>query len=377
MITGVLFVTAFLPTCRLRCDPSVLTPWRPSRFSLPTTEDGPRLPRMDGADGRHATLVAELIALGGAGAMVTELAAGVARPGAESGVVRIGVHRRGPLPTEALEPFDILLSADPRAPRPWVGIGPSELDAAVAGLQAAVARQPLAAAVAAQVLRMSLQVAFDQALTLESLAYSMLLASAPFRAWRAATPVRERPEPADDRVLINQDADGIEIRLNRPARRNAVDAAMRDALAEALQFAAEHPDAPPVILAGEGPCFSTGGDLDEFGRADDPGLAHLIRTLRSPARLAHGLGARLTARLHGACVGAGIEVPAAARWIVAAPGTTARLPEVSMGLIPGAGGTATLPRRIGRRRAGYMAISGAEIDAETALAWGLFDEIRR
>jgi enoyl-CoA hydratase/carnithine racemase len=77
--------------------------------------------------------------------------------------------------------------------------------------------------------------------------------------------------------------------------------------------------------------------------------------------------------VHGACVGAGIEVPAAAGWVVAAPGAYFRLPEVSMGLIPGAGGTASIPRRIGRQRACYMAISGADIDLATALDWGLVD----
>jgi enoyl-CoA hydratase/carnithine racemase len=72
-------------------------------------------------------------------------------------------------------------------------------------------------------------------------------------------------------------------------------------------------------------------------------------------------------------VGAGIEVPAAAARVVARAGTVFRLPEVSMGLIPGAGGTATVPRRIGRHRACYMALSGATIDLDTALAWGLVD----
>ena len=80
-------------------------------------------------------------------------------------------------------------------------------------------------------------------------------------------------------------------------------------------------------------------------------------------------------RLHGACVGAGIEVPAAAARVTARPGTIFRLPEVSMGLIPGAGGTATLPRRIGRQRTAWLAISGAEIEADTALAWGLIDAV--
>jgi enoyl-CoA hydratase/carnithine racemase len=129
-----------------------------------------------------------------------------------------------------------------------------------------------------------------------------------------------------------------------------------------------------VVLCGEGPSFSAGGDLDEFGAAADVGWAHLIRTARSPVRGVHDLGGRITARVHGACVGAGIEVSAAAARLVARPGARFRLPEVSMGLIPGAGGTASIPRRIGRHRACYMAISGDDIDLGTALAWGLVDE---
>jgi enoyl-CoA hydratase/carnithine racemase len=97
--------------------------------------------------------------------------------------------------------------------------------------------------------------------------------------------------------------------------------------------------------------------------------------LRSGCALAHALGPRLRARLHGACVGAGIEIPAAAARVTATPDAVFRLPEVSMGLIPGAGGTASIPRRIGRHRAAYMAISGADIDAGTALAWGLVDQV--
>ena len=61
--------------------------------------------------------------------------------------------------------------------------------------------------------------------------------------------------------------------------------------------------------------------------------------------------------------------------MTARPDTIFRLPEVSMGLIPGAGGTATLPRRIGRQRTAWLAISGAEIGANTALAWGLIDAV--
>jgi enoyl-CoA hydratase/carnithine racemase len=176
-------------------------------------------------------------------------------------------------------------------------------------------------------------------------------------------------------VLIDVDSDTVRLRLNRPDRRNAFDAAMRDALCEALAFAADHPDPLPVELSGVGAAFSAGGDLDEFGAAGDVGEAHLIRTLRSPARRLYALRERASARLHGACVGAGIEVPAAAGRVTARSGAFFRLPEVSMGLIPGAGGTATIPRRIGRRRACWMAISGADVDVATAFAWGLIDAV--
>jgi enoyl-CoA hydratase/carnithine racemase len=90
--------------------------------------------------------------------------------------------------------------------------------------------------------------------------------------------------------------------------------------------------------------------------------------------LLRALGA--TAWVHGTCVGAGIELPAFCPLVVAAPGTTFRLPEVSMGLVPGAGGTASIPARIGRHRAAYMALSGSAVTAETALDWGLVDSIR-
>jgi enoyl-CoA hydratase/carnithine racemase len=285
------------------------------------------------------------------------------------------VHRTGALPTTGLDEFDILLGTDPRAPAPWVGLTPETIDGAIAELAAVVEHQPVAAAVAAQVLRMTLELSFDQALALESLGYSMLLASEGFRAWRAATPVRARGDADEPRVSLTRDDGVLHIRLTRPGLRNAVDARMRDALVEALEFARIDPDAAPVTLSGEGPAFSAGGDLDEFGQADDPGRAHAIRVLRSGAGLVHALSARVTARLHGPCVGAGIEIPAAAGRVIAKPGAFFRLPEVSMGLIPGAGGTASIPRRIGRQRACYMALTGRDIDLKTALAWGLVDAV--
>lgn len=324
-----------------------------------------------------ADILADLLALGGAGLEIVELPGAAAAPLAADlpGVVRVGVHREGPLPAVDADAFDVLLSVHPGAPAPWVGLAPPGLDPAVATLQAAADRQPVAAAVAAQVLRMTLALPFEQALTLESLAYSALLASAGFRAWRAAHPPRPRPDDGRPRIRLDEAAGVLALRLARPEARNAFDARLRDELVEALAFALDHPDAPPVELSGEGPAFSAGGDLDEFGQAPDVGVAHLIRTLRAPARLARRLGPRLTVRVHGACIGAGIEVPAAAQRVVAARDAVFRLPEVGMGLIPGAGGMASLPQRIGRHRTAWLALSGAPLDAPTALAWGLVDAI--
>jgi hypothetical protein len=295
-------------------------------------------------------------------------------PEAAPGVVLLGVHRQGPRPLEPSPRFDMLLTNDPDPPRPWTGVAGQAMDAAVAELRAAVARTPIAAAVAVQVLRTTEDLAFEGALVVESLAYSMLLAGAEFRAWRAVTPVKRSPSEGR-RVRLSREGGVLLVTLGRAEARNAVDARMRDQLVEALEFALVDPEGGPVALRADGPAFSSGGDLNEFGEASDPALAHAIRLQQAPVRLAHALGERLSARLHGACVGAGIELPAAAARVTATPDAWFRLPEVGMGLIPGAGGTASIPRRIGRQRTCFMAISGRDIDARTALAWGLVDAL--
>jgi len=289
------------------------------------------------------------------------------------GIVRVGFHDSGPRPDEGLGLFDILLTIDADAPAPWVAVDdPTE---EVARLEQAVQAQPLAAAVAAQVFRIGERLDFDSALLLESLAYSTLLASEGFRCWlRDLPPQKSRSDP-DERVRIERRDGQLEIVLNRPRGRNAVDAAMRDALCEALSFALDDPDNAPVLLRSDAAVFSVGGDLGEFGTLSDAATGHSIRTLRSPVRLLHRLGDRATAVLHGPCVGSGIEIPLAAAKVIARPRTSFRLPEVSMGLIPGAGGTVSVARRIGRQRACWMCISGRAVEVELARAWGLIDTV--
>ncbi len=156
---------------------------------------------------------------------------------------------------------------------------------------------------------------------------------------------------------------------------NALNAAMRDALCDAFDLVAADPSIREVHLSGDGPSLCSGGDLTEFGIATDAGAAHRLRIERSVGRRLHDNAGKVTAHLHGSCVGAGIEIAAFASQVVAYPDTSIRLPEVGMGLIPGAGGTASIPRRIGRHRTAYLALTGAPLDAVTAATWGLVDQL--
>jgi len=181
--------------------------------------------------------------------------------------------------------------------------------------------------------------------------------------------------PADSSVLVESRDLTTWITLNRPERRNAYGARLRDALTTALGIAVADPSVARVVLDGAGPAFCAGGDLDEFGTTPDPTLAHLVRTRGGAGLPVHELADRLEVRVHGACVGGGIEIPAFAGRVVATEDAWFRLPEVEMGLIPGAGGTASIPRRIGPWRAVHLFVTGARLDARTALEWGLVDAL--
>jgi enoyl-CoA hydratase len=239
----------------------------------------------------------------------------------------------------------------------------------------AVAANPLAATALALVLRGSEVRALAEGLQLESAVYGTLQGGPEFAAWRAGRPVHPPRPEAGPAVTVHRDGDRLELVLNRPAVRNALDARMRDELVSGLAIAAGDPNVAEVRLRGAGPAFCAGGDLDEFGARPDIATAHLVRMTRSPARAMAAVADRLVAHLHGACFGSGIELPAFAARVVAGPDTVVGLPEVSLGLIPGAGGTVSLPRRIGRHRTAWLALTGRTIDAATALEWGLVDDI--
>jgi enoyl-CoA hydratase/carnithine racemase len=212
----------------------------------------------------------------------------------------------------------------------------------------------------------------------ESLAYSVLQAGPEFAGWLAERGPAAAPDGIDP-VLIDRDGDTLLLRLNRPQRHNAFDNAMRAALLDGLAVADADTSIDEVVLSGSGRSFCSGGDLAEFGGFTDVPGAHLARTRHSPAlaldALTVRLGTRCRAEVHGQVLGSGLEMAAFCGRVRAHPEAVLGLPELDLGLIPGAGGTVSITRRIGRWRTAYLVLSGRTIDAPTALRWGLVDEV--
>jgi enoyl-CoA hydratase/carnithine racemase len=245
-------------------------------------------------------------------------------------------------------------------------------DPALDVVAATVESFPVASCALAGLLRGAAQRSTDAGLTAESAVYSALQAGPEFAAWLAARPRRDRP-PEGDPVVVERRGDTLHVTLDRPHVRNALNTAMRDQLVDALTLPAVDGTITAVHLWGEGEDFCAGGDLDEFGTFPDPARAHVVRLQQSVGRAIDAVRDRVTVHLHGACIGSGIELPAFAGTVVAAPSTIIALPEVSLGLVPGAGGTVSLPRRIGRHRTARLALTAERIDAAVALSWGLVD----
>jgi enoyl-CoA hydratase/carnithine racemase len=237
-----------------------------------------------------------------------------------------------------------------------------------------VSHTPHAAAVAIQLLRNLEGLPVDKALALESITYGLLQGSSEHAAWLAMRSVATTPAVPGSVSVTRRDST-LHIVLNRPQARNAIDRVMRDQLLEAFTLASLDPELRAVTLRSVGETFSMGGDLDEFGTTRDPATAHLIRSRSLPALALAAVAAKLAVHVQGACVGAGLEIAAFAGRVTASADAWFQLPELSMGLIPGAGGCVSLPRRIGRQRAALMILSGRRINAATALRWGLIDAI--
>lgn len=167
-------------------------------------------------------------------------------------------------------------------------------------------------------------------------------------------------------VLSAQQGAVAVLRLNRPPV-NALSPDLARALAEALEQALADPGVQGVVLAAQGRGFSAGADLRAFGQ---PGVDphELIRCLEAGRK-------PVVAALHGQVLGGGLELALGCQARVAQVDARLGLPEITLGLIPGAGGTQRLPRLIGADAARALMLSGQPVSAEQAQAAGLVDAV--
>jgi 3-hydroxyacyl-CoA dehydrogenase len=152
---------------------------------------------------------------------------------------------------------------------------------------------------------------------------------------------------------------------------NGLNLAMRRGLAAGLQRARNDPKVRVVVITGTDRTFSGGADIREFNTPAalaEPNLLQLIDAVESSSK-------PVIAAINGVCMGGGLELSLACHYRVATPSATMGLPEVKLGLLPGAGGTQRLPRAVGAALALQMIVSGEPIDAEAALKAGLIDRV--
>ena len=169
-------------------------------------------------------------------------------------------------------------------------------------------------------------------------------------------------------VQLQRDGDIAVIVIDNPPV-NAGSAAVRQGLLNAVHTLRDDPTLKGAVLIGAGSTFIAGSDIREFGQPlAEPQLPAVIAAIEDCCK-------PVVAALHGAALGGGFELALGCDARVAAPGTVVGLPEVTLGIIPGAGGTQRLPRLVGLPRAVQMICSGERVPAATALSQGIVDEL--
>ena len=149
------------------------------------------------------------------------------------------------------------------------------------------------------------------------------------------------------------------ITLNNPPV-NGLGLATRRALTDALAQAQQDTSVTAIVLTGAGKAFSGGADIKEFGKPEamaEPNLHSVIRAVELSTK-------PVIAAIHTVCMGGGLELALGCHYRIAAPGCSVALPEVKLGLLPGAGGTQRLPRALGVEPALNMVVSGEPVKSE-------------
>ena len=162
--------------------------------------------------------------------------------------------------------------------------------------------------------------------------------------------------------------------LNRPEKVNALDAFHLQQLKEELKKINDHPDVRVVVLGGHGRAFCGGADVEELKKLDEKTAGGFVNSIHLVCQAIRALPVPVVARLHGAVIGAGLEIAAACDMRIAAEGTKFAMPEVRLA-IPSVVEAALLPRLMGAGRAARFVLTGEVIDAQKAYEWGLVEEV--
>ena len=178
------------------------------------------------------------------------------------------------------------------------------------------------------------------------------------------------------RTIAYATRDGVAlVTLNRPHVLNAYNVEMRDELFSVLQAVDDDPSLRVLVLRGAGRAFCSGGDVSEFGAAPSPLVARWVRWRRDVWGLLRSLDAVSVAAVHGHAAGSGLEMALMCDLVVLADDAALSLPECSLGMIPGVGGTQTLPRAVGVERALELVLTGRRVDAREAVRIALANRV--
>ena len=182
-------------------------------------------------------------------------------------------------------------------------------------------------------------------------------------------------------MLVETDIrDGVAtLQLNRPEKRNALDRALMDSLASALDGVRDDPAVRVLVVRGAGPVFSSGIDhallLEVFQKSRTVPLAHLHRDLQDVFHRLEQVRKPVIAALHGACVGMAFELALACDFRVATADCLVGLPEIHFGIVPDVGGTTRLVRAVGPVKARELVMLGSLLPASQAIGLGLVTEV--
>mgnify|MGYP000901006108 CR=1 FL=1 len=174
-------------------------------------------------------------------------------------------------------------------------------------------------------------------------------------------------------LIVTRHGRVLQLTLNRPAARNALNNALLAQLAEQLEAAAADAEIAVCVVYGNERCFAAGADLNEMAEKDLPATLNDIRP-QLWARI-NAFTKPLIAAVNGFALGAGCELALLCDVIIAGDNARFGLPEITLGIMPGAGGTQRLIRSVGKALASRMILSGESIDARQALRAGLVSEV--